>query len=139
MTAKLDVYEQQRGNARRRRIPWTLTYEQWDQVWQASGQWNHRGRAPMGSVLCRIDPLRGFEWGNVHIQTGRAAAELYWQGPARPQALAHNRELANLHCRPIRTPQGDFPSGRAAAAALGITPSCLNWRRVNWPDRYYHI
>lgn len=132
------VYQTQQKNARRRRIPWQLSFEQWQQVWQASGLWDQRGRSPDGAVLARIDPREGFHIQNIQICTGRAAAQGYWQSPCRPEALAHNQRLAEQNCRTVQTPQGVFPSAGSAAQAIGITASGIHWRIRNWPDRYYY-
>lgn len=133
------VYCTQKMNARRRRISWNLSYEQWWDIWTASGQYDQRGRSPDGAVMARIDPREGYSRDNVQICTGSQAAQNYWQSACRPQALIHNRTIAQMHCKAVHTPMGDYPSAVQAAQAMNISKSALNYRLRNWPAEYYTI
>lgn len=46
---------------------WTLTIDQWFQLWDASGQWDNRGRHPHASAMFMRDPELGWHVDNVEI------------------------------------------------------------------------
>ena len=55
--------------ARLRGIDFTLTFEQWWDIWQQSGKWNERGRKKDQYVMSRIGDTGPYELGNVFIQS----------------------------------------------------------------------
>lgn len=59
------AYRTQRNSARRRGIPFRLTFEEWMRIWEESGKWEHRG--VNGYVMCRNGDWGGYEAGNVRI------------------------------------------------------------------------
>lgn len=130
------AYQTQRRNALIRRIPWSMSYREWLNIWESSGQLGSRGRGPDSAVMARRDHRLGFEPSNVYITTGSQAAQDYWSGTCRSQAVEHNRAIAQLRSRGVRTPQGEFPSIQAAARAEGIPVGRVHWRLRHWPDRY---
>lgn len=67
-TGATKAFKQQRSNAKRRGIEWSMTLAQWWAIWQASGQWERRGRGKGRYVMSRIKDSGGYEVGNVHVQ-----------------------------------------------------------------------
>ncbi len=62
------TYENSKRNAMNRGIEWTLSYEQWWALWEASGHWDDYGCRQGGFVLARIDTTKGFHLDNVVIR-----------------------------------------------------------------------
>ena len=67
-TAK-DKYWQQKTQARLRKLEFTLTFEQWYDIWQQSGKWEQRGRKKGQYVMSRIGDNGGYTPENVFIQS----------------------------------------------------------------------
>jgi len=65
---KSKFYEH-RQNARQRNIEFTLTYDEWYDIWQKSGHWSERGRGPGKYVMCRYGDIGPYAIGNVYIDT----------------------------------------------------------------------
>lgn len=60
-------YIDQRKNARKRKIEWSLTFPEWLEIWQESGQLENRGRGKY--VMSRICDMGGYSKDNVTIKT----------------------------------------------------------------------
>jgi len=67
----LKAYRMQKSNARTRKITFLLTFEQWLELWIASGKLEQRGRGADKFCMCRIADVGPYEIGNVFIGTGR--------------------------------------------------------------------
>lgn len=48
------AYIRQRANAKRRKIQWELTFEEWWDLWEKSGKWNERGTTRDSYCMSRI-------------------------------------------------------------------------------------
>lgn len=46
---------------------WTLTIEEWFDIWDKSDQWDNRGRHPHASAMFMKDPEKGWHAWNVEI------------------------------------------------------------------------
>lgn len=56
------------GAAKRRGIGFTLTFEEWCNIWEQSGKWEQRGRCKGQYVMSRIGDAGDYAIGNVFIQ-----------------------------------------------------------------------
>lgn len=65
----LITYDQQRRNAKRRGIPFLLTYKQWLRIWQDSGHLHERGPKSHQYVMARLGDVGPYAVGNVKIVT----------------------------------------------------------------------
>lgn len=63
------MYNIQKGNAKRRGIPWELTYEEWLRIWQESGRLGERGPRLGCYVMARYGDKGPYKVGNVRIVT----------------------------------------------------------------------
>lgn len=63
----IDRYNDQKDNAKRRGIPFLLTFEQWLQIWKDSGHLDQRGRKRDEYCMARYGDIGAYEVGNVHI------------------------------------------------------------------------
>ena len=95
-------YLQQRAQARMRNIPFTITFDQWCDIWSTSGKWNQRGRRKDQYCMSRIADQGGYDLGNVFIQLqgdnvkeaqkgksnllkGKRTGPSHWKGKKRPE------------------------------------------------------
>lgn len=64
-------YKTQWNSANSRGVAWEITFEQWWEVWQASGHWAQRGRHKGGYVMSRAGDTGPYSPENVRITTNR--------------------------------------------------------------------
>jgi hypothetical protein len=160
-TKFLKAYNVQKSNTRARGIPFLLTFEQWLEIWNASGKLEQRGRGAAKFCMCRNGDIGPYEIGNVFIGTGRENVRDGNRGKTITQEVrdkiskAHTGKphewllgvknpmhLAEAKAKKIAltsganhykamgvtTPQGFFPTAKAAAEATGIKRSTIEWR-----------
>lgn len=63
------AYNGHKGGAKKRNIPFLLTFEQWRAIWQASGKWQQRGVKKGQYVMARFGDTGPYAVGNVRICT----------------------------------------------------------------------
>jgi len=63
----LGRYHQHKGKATARGIPFLMTFEEWWDIWQASGRWEQRGRRSDQYVMARFGDAGPYERSNVKI------------------------------------------------------------------------
>ena len=71
----------QRWNAKRRGIPFRLTYEEWLEVWQQSGHLPHRGKGNGKYCMARYADKGAYKVSNVHIITHNQNSKDYVAPP----------------------------------------------------------
>jgi hypothetical protein len=54
---KYRVFIQQKNQAQWREEPWQITFEEWKQLWDESGQWHNRGRERSCYCMTRRDVM----------------------------------------------------------------------------------
>lgn len=64
-------YNAQKNNAKRRSIEFCITFEEWLQIWEASGKWALRGRGANKYCMCRIGDTGAYSVENVFIGQGK--------------------------------------------------------------------
>jgi hypothetical protein len=90
------AYHRHKSAARRRRIPFLLTFEQWWEIWFFSGKWEQRGRRKGQYCMARFGDLGGYEVGNVRIILGRDnLAEADQSYRSRPRSDEWRRNLSD--------------------------------------------
>lgn len=62
-------FELQRRRAKRRGIPFLLTFNKWLKVWKDSGHFHQRGKRPGQYVMARRDDVGPYTVGNVYVTT----------------------------------------------------------------------
>lgn len=68
------AYRQQKTNAERRGIAWTIKFSDWFLLWEESGKWPERGLGFDKYVLTRKDLRKGFEPENIVIAPHSASS-----------------------------------------------------------------
>ncbi len=72
-------FHTQKSLAKRRGIPFELTFEQWLDVWQASGKLAERGRKKGQYCMARKGDKGAYAVGNVEIILGSENSSVMWQ------------------------------------------------------------
>jgi hypothetical protein len=62
-------YRNQKAAAKKRGIPFLLTFEEWRDIWDTSGKLEQRGRRRGQYVMARFNDQGAYEVGNVRICT----------------------------------------------------------------------
>ena len=62
-------YNCHKGAAKRRGIGFTLTFEEWCNIWGQSGKWEQRGRKKGQYVMSRVGDAGDYTIDNVFIQS----------------------------------------------------------------------
>lgn len=70
----VDKYLASQYAAKRRNVPFMLTFAEWWQIWHDSGHWEERGTANGCYVMCRNADQGPYAVGNVRIDTVRGNA-----------------------------------------------------------------
>lgn len=65
----LRAYQIQKSNARTRGVEFALTFDEWKELWIASGKWGERGRGSEKYCMCRTGDTGPYAVGNVYIDT----------------------------------------------------------------------
>lgn len=63
----IQKFHNQRGAARRRGIPFLLTFDEWWRIWKQSGHWHERGCGRGKYQMARLSDCGAYEPGNVKI------------------------------------------------------------------------
>ncbi len=63
------TYEKRRQDAKRRGIPFLLTFDEWWSIWDASGKWDQRGQHTGQYMMARLGDVGPYAVGNVRIIT----------------------------------------------------------------------
>jgi len=69
MSSPKRKYQEHKYGAKKRGLPFELTFEEWYDIWQKSGKWELRGKGKNAYVMSRIGDKGGYTFGNVFIQT----------------------------------------------------------------------
>jgi hypothetical protein len=65
------AYNQHKGNAKLRGIPFLLTFDEWWSIWSGSGHWEQRGAHRGEYVMARHGDIGPYAVGNVRICLAR--------------------------------------------------------------------
>lgn len=90
----LRAFINQKNNAKRRSIPWELTFWQWWTIWQESGKWAERGRAKDAYVMSRFGDAGAYAPGNIYIGTLSENSSIQPNNPYRIGHPDHDRAYA---------------------------------------------
>lgn len=63
------AYGKHKQHAKKRGVPFLLTFEEWWSIWDTSGKWLLRGHCRGQYVMARYGDRGGYEVGNVRICT----------------------------------------------------------------------
>lgn len=70
-------YNSHKQSARRRKIPWKLTFKQFRKIWRDSGKFEAKVNGE-GWSMHRVDVNKGYEVENVEIIPVQLNVEIFW-------------------------------------------------------------
>lgn len=88
-------YFEHRQNAKRRGIPFELTFNEWLQIWQDSGKWDMRGKGKGSYVMSRIGDAGPYSVKNVYINSQEDNASLTNKGKLFKEST--KEKMSNAH------------------------------------------
>jgi hypothetical protein len=93
------AYNVQKNNAKRRGIPFRLTFKEWVSWWKATGKLEQRGRGKDGWVMARKNDEGAYEIGNIvcvpgpqNVSEGNVGREVSESARQRIAAAQRNME-----------------------------------------------
>lgn len=118
-----------RNTARKRNIPFLLTFEEWDKWWLSNGVdkdlptvFTNRNTLNM----CRYNDTGAYELNNIYCAT--------YQQNRKDQKINGGAKQKKLS-----TPDGIFESRNAAAAHYMIDPATINFRMKKNPKEWFYV
>ena len=69
MNKSKQQYHNHKARAKRKQIPFELTFDEWLHIWTESGHYDNKGTKRGQYVMSRYGYKGGYTIGNVHIQT----------------------------------------------------------------------
>lgn len=87
-----EAWRSQRSHAKSRGISFLLTFEQWFEIWLASGHWLERGRGRGKYCMSRFGDAGAYEVDNVRIITHEQNLSEGHKG--KPKSVEHRLRIA---------------------------------------------
>ena len=136
---------------------WQIDFNQWLNIWIASGHISQMGSSGNEYVLARIDRTRPFTVDNLHIVTKSQQITDLHRGVSKNRGREFNvgikrseetrQRLRDSHKgykptptgTPIQTPQGVFPTLKAAAEHYGVNVTAIHYFKRKYPNEWYYV
>lgn len=139
-------------------IIFKLTFDEWLDLWMASGKIDLMGRTSGSYVMSRYNDLGDYEVGNVFIQPVEDNIRDGHKGLPKNRGN-HNLRRGEKHTQatkdlmkkqrkgrsyqkkntPIMTPAGEFATILEAAEYLNITPPAIHYFKRKYPNDWYYV
>jgi hypothetical protein len=123
-------FGEQRRNARRRGIAWSLTFEEWWAVWDASGKWPQRGKRRGQFCMSRHGDQGPYAAGNVFIQErSENDREREAKRTVRPRLCGSSNPASVLTAAKVRLVRKLLAAGwtgRAVARRLKVAETTIS-------------
>lgn len=74
------VYQTHKRNARKREVPFLISFDEWCKIWFDSGHWHERGHNKGNYVMCRKGDVGPYSVDNVYIDLHEINAGLARKG-----------------------------------------------------------
>lgn len=138
-------------------ITYTLTFDEFADIWISSGKVFQMGLRRGGAVMMRREHKGNFEYANMIISTLDVSTTVRHKGTQKNRGnpinqgikrSAHTKALQSANrlgkprpeCgRAIQTPMGLFQNIQEAAAHYGIRPEGIHYFKRKYPTEYYYI
>lgn len=114
------AWRSQKQNAKARGVEWDLKIWDWWQIWQASGQWENRGRERDNYVMCRFGDTGPYTLGNVYIAPVQHNISIQPNNPYRKSHPDHDKVV---YSRRMRMKRNGLPKTKKSGLPLGVTIS----------------
>jgi hypothetical protein len=130
--AAIRAFDVQRRSAKRRGIPFLLTFVEWWDWWKTDRRWDRRGRKRDSLVMARLGDVGPYAIDNIYCSTHRNNWRLGYQAAStrakqtatkqKTGGYAHlKNRAAHPKRHPVISPKGAFPSIALAAEANNLT------------------
>jgi hypothetical protein len=148
-----------RAGAKKRGIPFELTFEEWDHWWLSNGIDKNtpyvKGTVstPSQKCMCRTGDTGSYRLDNIYCATqiqniqdrhinkpnvGNIPANKGITGIVKQSTETVNKRVQKLH-KPIQTPDGLFNSRKAAAEFYKVDPGSINYKMMKNPKEFYYV
>ena len=77
--------------------------------------------------------------GKIVSEETRAKLSAAMTGKSLPKSDATKAKIATAKCKPVVTPNGNFPSIKAAAAGYNVKGNVIQYRMKKYPTEYYFV
>ena len=151
-------YNNSKQDAKRRGIEWLFTFESWVEWWLTDNRYANRGRGGTKFVMARHGDEGPYAPWNVRCATwvDNCAEIRSWRKSEGAAAMHARRKargilptlavrgIAHPRSQPIRTPYGDFESGKLAAEHIGVSDTTIyerikaqipGWSKIKWEQK----
>lgn len=133
------AYAQQRRDARHRSIDFLLSFDQWLDIWEASGRLAERGRLYGQFVMARLGDVGSYSVDNVEIITSGQNHKDGNIGKPRPKSLEHRRKLGLAHLGKALTEEHRKKIGDGVRGKLkGVPKSAAHRAAMRKPKSAAH-
>jgi len=138
-------YVDQKANAKRRKIPFQLTFDQWWEIWSSSGKWNKRGRKKGQYCMARKDDCGSYSLGNVFIApTSQNAGEIKpytrdakWRQRLSRQMRGNKNMLGRKHTKQTKKKMSRSLKGRVPGFGGKRHSSVTKkWMQTHWKNQH---
>ena len=100
-----DKYNWQRSMARKRKIEFHFSFDEWLQFWLDSGYWYNRGRKTGQYVMCRYGDIGPYSIDNVFIELNSENVKQARTGKPNPMSDITKQKLSKINKERL-TPNG---------------------------------
>jgi hypothetical protein len=80
MQSDFRKYRAHKDNAKKRNVPFLLSFEEWWDIWQKSGHYDERGNKKGQYCMSRYNDIGAYQLGNVFIQLHSDNVTQAWSG-----------------------------------------------------------
>jgi len=129
------AFQSQKQTARLRGIEWLLTAEEWCDFWRTDNRWERRGKTRGCLVMGRKGDVGPYSVENIYcttVEDNAAAVRKERKRAGLAKARAEGRIGGDSWgTKAVITPEGRFPSAKAAAQHFGISHTGASRRAAN--------
>jgi|AntRauTorckE6833_2_1112554.scaffolds.fasta_scaffold01252_3 peroxiredoxin len=98
-------YNVHRQNAKKRNIPWELTFEEFKEIWEESGKWNEkRFNTELSKTTWTLDRKnvnKGYTKNNVRVVSMMLNVEVWWEEDRWQIDFNWRKRWSEIHHKPI--------------------------------------
>jgi len=131
------AFQEQRSGAKKRGIEWQLTWEEWLNWWESTGQINNRGKYKGQYVMCRHGDTGPYSLSNIYCDLTDNNSRLpgmRQKGIAKHYTV-HNKDKG----RPVKILGVSYPGMANASRQLSIPRATIAWRIDHGVPGYEYI
>lgn len=117
MQSDFRKYRAHKDNAKKRNVPFLLSFEQWMDIWQKSGHYNERGNRKGQYCMSRYNDVGPYEINNVFIQLHSDNINQAWTG--KKHSIVTRKKISENHVGMLGKQQSDETKNKIGLAHKG--------------------